>query len=200
MMYRSYHAGSGTSDEEPPRPRRRARRNRARRAEGAADGEASAAPAKTAKTALIAAVDILARQEYSEAKLYEKLARKGYRDEEIEGAIARLKERRYLNDAEACARQFAFLYTESRNSVRQISLKLRQRGFTKEDIDACKPGDTYEREKQAALRVLALKYPHDADRQKMMANLYQKGFEAGTARDAVELYRSQGSEEEDGDI
>ena len=152
------------------------------------------------KTALIAAVDILARQEYSEAKLYEKLARKGYRDEEIEGAIARLKERRYLNDAEACARQFAFLYTESRNSVRQICLKLRQRGFTKEDIDACKPRDTYEREKQAALRVLALKYPHDADRQKMMANLYQKGFEAGTARDAVELYRSQGSEDEDGDI
>lgn len=196
MMYRSYHAGSGASDEEQPRPRR----NRARRAEGTADGEASAAPAKPAKTALIAAVDILARQEYSEAKLYEKLARKGYRDEEIEGAIARLKERRYLNDAEACARQFAFLYTESRNSVRQICLKLRQRGFTKEDIDACKPRDTYEREKQAALRVLALKYPHDADRQKMMANLYQKGFEAGTARDAVELYRSQGSEEEDGDI
>lgn len=192
MMYRSYHAGSGASDEEPPRPRRRTRRSRTRRAE-AADGEVPEKPRKPEKTALIAAVDILARQEYSEAKLYEKLARKGYRDEEIEGAIARLKERRYLNDAEACARQFAFLYTESRNSVRQICLKLRQRGFTKEDIDACKPRDTYEREKQAALRVLSLKYPHDADRQKMMANLYQKGFEAGTARDAVELYRSQGS-------
>lgn len=192
MMYRSYHAGSGASDEEPPRPRRRTRRSRTRRAE-AADGEVPEKPRKPEKTALIAAVDILARQEYSEAKLYEKLARKGYRDEEIEGAIARLKERRYLNDAEACARQFAFLYTESRNSVRQICLKLRQRGFTKEDIDACKPRDTYEREKQAALRVLALKYPHDADRQKMMANLYQKGFEAGTARDAVELYRSQGA-------
>ena len=198
MMYRSYHASS-SSDEEQPHPRRRTSRGRTRRRE-TADGEAVEEPKKPEKTALVAAVDILARQEYSEAKLYEKLARKGYRDEEIEGAIARLKERRYLNDAEACARQFAFLYTESRNSVRQICLKLRQRGFTKEDIDACKPRDTYEREKQAALRVLALKYPHDADRQKMMANLYQKGFEAGTARDAVELYRSQGSEEEDGDI
>lgn len=198
MMYRSYHASS-PSDEEQPRSRRRSCRGRTRRRE-TSDGEAVEKPKKPEKTALIAAVDILARQEYSEAKLYEKLARKGYRDEEIEGAIARLKERRYLNDAEACARQFAFLYTESRNSVRQICLKLRQRGFTKEDIDACKPRDTYEREKQAALRVLALKYPHDADRQKMMANLYQKGFEAGTARDAVELYRSQGSEEEEGDI
>ncbi|MDO5583699.1 MAG: regulatory protein RecX [Mitsuokella multacida] len=191
MMYRSYHASS-SSDEEQPHPRRRTSRGRTRRRE-TADGEAVEEPKKPEKTALVAAVDILARQEYSEAKLSEKLARKGYGEEEIAGAIARLKERRYLNDAEACARQFAFLYTESRNSVRQICLKLRQRGFTKEDIDACKPKDTYEREKQAALRVLSLKYSHDADRQKMMTNLYQKGFEAGTARDAVELYRSQGA-------
>ena len=80
--------------------------------------------------------------------------------------------------------------------MRQICLKLRQRGFTKEDIDACRPRDIYEREKQAALRVLALKYPRDAERQKMMANLYQKGFEAGTARDAVETYKSQGVPED----
>ena len=164
-----------------------------------ADGEAVEEPKKPEKTALVAAVDILARQEYSEAKLSEKLARKGYGEEEIAGAIARLKERHYLNDADACARQFAFLYNESRNSVRQICLKLRQRGFTKEDIDACRPRDIYEREKQAALRVLALKYPRDAERQKMMANLYQKGFEAGTARDAVETYKSQGLSE-DGEL
>lgn len=198
MMYRSYHASS-SSDEEQPRPRRRTRRGRTRRRE-TADGEAvEEQPKKPEKTALVAAVDILARQEYSEAKLSEKLARKGYGEEEIAGAIARLKERHYLNDADACARQFAFLYNESRNSVRQICLKLRQRGFTKEDIDACRPRDIYEREKQAALRVLALKYPRDAERQKMMANLYQKGFEAGTARDAVETYKSQGLSE-DGEL
>jgi len=194
MMYRSYHA-SPPSDEEQPRPRRRTRRGRTRRAE-AGDGEAVEKTKKPEKTALVAAVDILARQEYSEAKLSEKLARKGYGEAEIAGAIARLKERHYLNDADACARQFAFLYTESRNSVRQICLKLRQRGFTKEDIDACRPRDIYEREKQAALRVLTLKYPRDAERQKMMANLYQKGFEAGTARDAVETYKSQGVPED----
>ena len=197
MMYRSYHASS-SSDEEQPRPRRRTRRGRTRRRE-TADGEAVEEPKKPEQTALVAAVDILPRQENSEAKLSEKLARKGYGEEEIAGAIARLKERRYLNDADACARQFAFLYTESRNSVRQICLKLRQRGFTKEDIDACRPRDIYEREKQAALRVLALKYSRDAERQKMMANLYQKGFEAGTARDAVETYKSQGLSE-DGEL
>lgn len=193
MMYRSYHASSPSDEEQP-----RSRRGRTRRRE-TADGEAVEEPKKPEKTALVAAVDILARQEYSEAKLSEKLARKGYGEEEIAGAIARLKERHYLNDADACARQFAFLYNESRNSVRQICLKLRQRGFTKEDIDACRPRDIYEREKQAALRVLALKYPRDAERQKMMANLYQKGFEAGTARDAVETYKSQGLSE-DGEL
>lgn len=190
MMYRSYHASSPSDEEQS-----RSRRGRTRRRE-TSDGEAVEEPKKPEKTALVAAVDILARQEYSEAKLSEKLARKGYGEEEIAGAIARLKERHYLNDADACARQFAFLYNESRNSVRQICLKLRQRGFTKEDIDACRPRDIYEREKQAALRVLALKYPRDAERQKMMANLYQKGFEAGTARDAVETYKSQGVPED----
>ena len=44
--------------------------------------------------------------------------------------------------------------------------------------------------------MLALKYSRDAERQKMMANLYQKGFEAGTARDAVETYKSQGVPED----
>ena len=119
MMYRSYHA-SPPSDEEQPRPRRRTRRGRTRRRE-TADGEAVEEPKKPEKTALVAAVDILARQEYSEAKLSEKLARKGYGEEEIAGAIARLKERHYLNDADACARQFAFLYNESRNSPKKTS-------------------------------------------------------------------------------
>ncbi len=74
-----------------------------------------AAEAKTArkprakKTALMYAVDLLARQEQSSAKLREKLLRKGYAEAETEAAIARLVEKHYLNDADACARQFAYL-------------------------------------------------------------------------------------------
>ena len=99
-----------------------------------------AAEAKTArkprakKTALMYAVDLLARQEQSSAKLREKLLRKGYAEEETEAAIARLIEKHYLNDADACARQFAYLYNESRSSVRQIVVKLLQRGFPSEQI------------------------------------------------------------------
>ena len=113
------------------------------------------------------AVDLLARQEQSEQKLRDKLARKGYELEEIDKAVARLIEMQYLNDEDACARQFEFLYQESRSSVRQITIKLRQRGFDNNLIRECIPADTFEREKAAALRVLAMKYKPSADRQKM---------------------------------
>ena len=131
------------------------------------------------------AVDLLARQEQSEQKLREKLARKGYEPEEIDKAVARLIEKHYLNDEDACARQFEFLYQESRSSVRQITIKLRQRGFDNNLIRECIPTDTFEREKAAALRVLAQKYKPSADRQKMMANLYSKGFDSSAIRAAV---------------
>ena len=144
--------------------------------------------AKGPKTALMYAVDLLARQEQSSAKLREKLGRKGYDEEETEAALRRLMELHYLDDAGACQRQFDFLYEESRSSVRQIVVKLLQRGFPSELVKACVPADTYEREKAAALRVLALKYKRSAEPRKMMANLYQKGFESAVCRAAVEEY------------
>lgn len=145
-------------------------------------------PRKPKKTALMTAVDLLARQEQSENKLREKLVRKGYEEEAIDQAIHRLEEMHYLNDEDACARQFAFLYDESRSSVRQICVKLMQRGFESSLVKSCIPADTFEREKAAALRVLALKFKPSADRQKMMANLYRKGFDASAIRAAVDEF------------
>lgn len=181
MMYRSYHAGSSSGQEPEMGKSRRTRRSRRAESE---DGKRSGRPQKTA---LIAAVDILARQEQSEQKLREKLLRKGYAEADIQAAIERLKERHYINDADACARQFQFLYEESRSSVRQICLKLMQRGFDRELVKSCVPRDTYAREKAAALRVLALK-SRTEDRQKLMASLFRKGFDVRASRAAVEAY------------
>ena len=152
--------------------------------------------AKGPKTALMYAVDLLARQEQSSAKLREKLGRKGYDEEETEAALRRLMELHYLDDAGACQRQFDFLYEESRSSVRQIVAKLMQRESSM--IKGCIPSDTYEREKDAALRVLALKYRRPTDPRKMMANLYQKGFAVDAARAAVETFAAQMAERQDG--
>lgn len=143
---------------------------------------------KTKKTALVQAVDLLARQEQSTNKLREKLQQRGYAEDEIEAAIQRLEERHYLNDADACARQFQFLYEESRQSVRQICAKLMQRGFESSLVRECVPRDIYEREKKAAMRCLNLKFKPSAEEQKMMQHLYSKGFDSSAIRAVVEEF------------
>ncbi len=175
---------SDTDWEEDERPRRRSYRRYGRMS--------TDRPAKPDKTALVTAVDYLARQEYSESKLRDKLAHKGYDEEEIEAALVKLKERHYIDDRSACARQLAYLYENSSNSLRQIKLKLERRGFPRDLIAECAEEldvDVYEQEKAKALRVLRGHYRPDADRQKMLGYLYRKGYDSGALRDAVDEYR-----------
>lgn len=147
------------------------------------------------KTALMYAVDLLARQEQSEKRLREKLQRKGYEEAEIEAAMARLHDKHYLSDEEACQRQFDYLYRESRSSVRQICLKLQQRGFEGSLVRQCVPSDTFQREQRAALKNLSLKFKHSADPQKMLASLYRQGFDTSVCREAVAEYAAEVEEE-----
>lgn len=137
------------------------------------------------KTALMKAVDLLARAEQSTANLARKLAQRGYEEEEIRAALATLMERGYLDDEEACRHQFAFLYEESRQSVRQITAKLMQKGFPSALIADCVPADTFERERAAAGRCLALHFKKGADAQKMLQHLYRRGFSTTVCRAAV---------------
>ena len=81
---------------------------------------------KPKPTALEKAVALLARQEQSSAKLREKLRQRDYAPEEIDAAIARLEERHYLNDEEACARQYQKLYEETGMSVRMRTAENKQ--------------------------------------------------------------------------
>ena len=115
-----------------------------------------------------------------------------YEEDEIEAALRRLEEKGYLNDPDACDRQFRFLYEESRSSVKQICAKLMQRGFDSGLVRDCIPVDTYERELRAALRCLSIKFKPGADPQKMMANLYSKGFDSAVIRNAVERFGEDG--------
>lgn len=146
------------------------------------------------KTALMTAVDYLARQAHSEKKLREKLTRKGFPAEEIDAAIARLIEHRYLDDTDLCTQQFMYLYNDSRNSVRQICAKLMQRGFDHDLVWSVVPDDTFEREVSVAEHVLAMKYKPMDKYQKMMANLYQKGFSVDVSHAAVQSF-TQDTEE-----
>lgn len=151
---------------------------------------------KSNKTALVQAVDLLARQEHSTQKLREKLRQRGYEEEEIEAAIQRLEEKHYLNDEDACARQFQYLYENSRSSVKQIQAKLMQRGFESSLIRSCIPSDTFQRETRAALYCLRLKFRAGAEERKMMQHLYTRGFDSSAMRAAIDAFQQENNTEE----
>ena len=63
-----------------------------------------------------------------------------------------------------------------------------QRGFDHDLVWSVVPDDTFEREVSAAERVLAMKYKPTDKYQKMMANLYQKGFSVDVSHAAVRSF------------
>ncbi len=145
---------------------------------------------KPKPTALEKAVALLARQEQSSAKLREKLRQRGYAPEEIDAAIARLEERHYLNDEEACARQYQKLYEETGMSVRQIEQKLLTRGFPSSLVRASAPKEAGrdERDLGAALRSLRSRFHAAAPRAKMKQFLYRRGFSYGICDSATSAF------------
>lgn len=146
---------------------------------------------KPVKPALVTAVDMLARQEYSERRLFEKLMDKGYEEEEVAAVIARLQEKHYLNDAESCPRRFNYLYTDSSYSVRQICEKLKQKGYPSSLVRSCIPDDreaVSEREYEKALRTLTSKYKRSQDKQKLLAALFRRGYQSSAIYRAVDEF------------
>ena len=145
---------------------------------------------KPKPTALGKAVELLARQEQSSARLKEKLRQRDYGTEEIDAAIARLEERHYLNDEEACARQFQKFYEETGMSTRQIQQKLLTRGFSPDTVRASVPedDDREAREQNAARESLRRKFRAPALRAKMKQFLYRRGFSYGICDSAVSAF------------
>ena len=113
---------------------------------------------KQNKTALMKAAEFLARQEQSSEHLRKKLLSKKYSATEVENAIETLTDRNYLNDEETCRRQFENLYSEERLSVRQICVKLFQRGFEKNFVKSLIPDDFEKRELKVAEKIFEKKF------------------------------------------
>lgn len=143
---------------------------------------------KNKKTALVQAVDLLARQAHSTARLTRKLKQRQYETEEIEAAVDRLSQRGYLDDQELCRQQFSRYYEERRYSVKYICYKLMQQGFSSEMIDENIPDDTYVRELDTAEKILQRHFKEQAVENKMMQYLYGKGFSTNICRDAVRRF------------
>ncbi|MBQ9442322.1 MAG: regulatory protein RecX [Selenomonadaceae bacterium] len=151
------------------------------------------------KTALMKAAELLARREQSSKNLRQKLLSKKYSESETDAAIKTLQERNYLNDEETCARQFEILYSEEKFSVRQICMKLIQRGFDSSFVKNLIPADSDSHDKKVAEKILEKKIRTinfdelDAKeifktKSKLYQNLAAKGFNSEVISAAMENF------------
>lgn len=145
------------------------------------------------------AVDLLSRSDQSVRRLTEKLTRKEYSEDEIKETIEWLQEKHYIDDEAGCKRRFDYLYESSSYSVKQICVKLMQKGYDSSLVRSCVPDDIYDRELEKAGKVVRSKFKPGADFRKMQQYMYGKGFDYSAARDAIEDYRQEWPEEDSGE-
>ena len=143
------------------------------------------------KTALQKAAELLANREQSSTILRQKLLARKYDAAEVDEALDKLKKYNYLDDEEACRRQFENFYSEGKLSIRQIFVKLIRRGFDKDFIKQLIPDDFEEHERLAAEKLLAKKFPADFDRAKAWQFLATRGFDGEIISAAIENFRHE---------
>lgn len=152
---------------------------------------------KENKSALMKATDLLAMSEQSSKTLRRKLLARKYDAEEVDAAIEKLQKYNYLNDEEFCKRQFENFYAAGKLSVRQICVKLVQRGFDSSFVEKLIPEDSYEHELNAATNALEKKFaPQTFDdakelykfKTKLWQHLASKGFSSEIISAAVENF------------
>ncbi len=146
------------------------------------------------KSALMKATDLLAKQEQSSTVLRRKLLARDYDAAEVDDALAKLKHYNYLDDAEACRRQFENFYSDGKLSVRQISAKLFRRGFDKNFIEQLIPADADEHDLLVAEKLLAKKFSAATfERNKARQFLAARGFGGDIVSSAVENFQRDNS-------
>lgn len=125
----------------------------------------------------------LARRDHSEAELRRVLARKGYETEEIDEALERLRDRRFVDDASFAtrfARSRMTLRGQGRNRIRQA---LRQRGVDRQLVESGLEHAAEDVSEAEVLDDVARRYwrTHTRDEpeqrlRRLSAHLYRRGF------------------------
>ena len=135
------------------------------------------------------ATELLANQEQSSTILRRKLLVRKYDAQEVDAAIDKLKKYNYLDDEEICQRQFENFYSENKLSLRQILVKLIQRGFDKNFIEQLITDDFEEHERSVAENLLAKKFARGKfDKAKAWQFLAARGFDGEIISSVVENF------------
>lgn len=132
----------------------------------------------------------LADADYSKKAMCEKLVRAKFPRESAEYAAERLVSLGYIDDAKFAAR-LAERYNESLISHREAIYKMREKGFSREDIEtAFAPYDGDETEKIAELieRKYSSKLNDEESIKKLFAFLLRKGFSSSDIRSALKEF------------
>lgn len=112
------------------------------------------------RTPLSSALDILSRRDHSEAELARKLRRKGFGEEEVEGAVGRLRELGYLDDRRIAGRLAETAVASGRMVGERLRGDLTRRGITRaiaeEALAAASAGHD---ERSAVTELLGRKFP-----------------------------------------
>ncbi|MBA2276276.1 MAG: RecX family transcriptional regulator [Chloroflexia bacterium] len=143
------------------------------------------------RKATSAALRLLAHRARAEGELIRRLRQKGFAEEAIDGAIAKLREWRYLDDAD-----FARRWVESRQQhrprgTRLLGQELRQKGVDAETIDEAiaaadldEDGDALRLARQKAPTYARL--PPEVQRRRLSSFLARRGYSFDLVRRAVE--------------
>ena len=133
------------------------------------------------------------------SKVQKFCAKNFYPEAEADAAIKILQDRNYLNDEESCRRQFEIFYSEEKLSVKQICMKLIQRGFDSDFVKNLVPADSDKHDKKIAEKILEKKIRtinfHELDakeilkaKNKLYQNLAAKGFSSEIIFAAMENF------------
>ena len=135
---------------------------------------------------------LLARRDYTCARLREKLLSGGYEEEIADWALEKLKEAHYLDD-ERYARNFIQAHWEDRSKLR-IRTDLEERGVPSDILSEVLREESEERGEEAEIRQIRKLMekrrfdPENAEweeKRKMQAYLYRKGYTSSSVRAAM---------------
>lgn len=146
------------------------------------------------KTAYQHALELLGNRDHAVAELRLKLQRRGYDPEDIEAALARCLELRYLDDSSTALRFARSLMEERRLGHRMVVQRLLQRGFARDVAEAAVAGlDASPDSETARCRSAFTKRfgsGEDLDpkkRERAIRFLLQRGFDWDVVRSVIDV-------------